>query len=76
MKVQDLIDDKVIPPTELPDGVRNSTPVMTDVSISKAGLLKLSHIMYKPTHGTAKRRKRTITGISAKAGYSKNQPVC
>ena len=41
MKVQDLVDDKVIPPTDLPDNLRNSTPVMTDISISEAGLLKL-----------------------------------
>ena len=41
MKVQDLVDGKVIPPTELPDDLRNSTPVMTDISISEAGLLKL-----------------------------------
>ena len=41
MKVQDLVDDKVIPPNELPDDLRNSTPVMTDISISEAGLLKL-----------------------------------
>ena len=41
MKVQELVDDKVIPPTELPDDLRNSIPVMTDISISEAGLLKL-----------------------------------
>ena len=41
MKVQDLVDDKVIPPTELPAYLRNSTPVITDISISEAGLLKL-----------------------------------
>ena len=47
MKVQDLVDDKVIPPTELPDDLRNSTPVMTDISrhISEAGLLKLLKIL-------------------------------
>ena len=31
----------VIPSTELPDDLRNSTSVMTDISISEAGLLKL-----------------------------------
>ena len=41
MKVQDLVDDKVIPPNELPAYLRNSTHVMTDISISEAGLLKL-----------------------------------
>ena len=41
MKVQDLVDDKVIPPTELPGDLKNSTPVITDISISEAGLLKL-----------------------------------
>ena len=41
MKVQDLVDDKVIPPSELPAYLRNSTPVMTDISISEASLLKL-----------------------------------
>ncbi|MCG7878558.1 MAG: reverse transcriptase family protein [Candidatus Thiodiazotropha endolucinida] len=41
MKVQDLVDNKVIPQTDLPDDQRNSTPVMPEISISEAGLLKL-----------------------------------
>ena len=38
MKVQDLVDDKVIPPDALPEELRNSTPVMPEISISEAGI--------------------------------------
>ena len=54
MKVQDLVDDKVISPTELPDDLRNPTPVMTDISISEAGLLKLLKNL-KPKKGSRPR---------------------
>ena len=41
MKVQDLVDDKVIPPDALPEELRNSTPVMPEISISEAGIINL-----------------------------------
>ena len=41
MKVQDLVDDKVISPGALPEDLRNSTPLMPDIEISEAGILNL-----------------------------------
>ena len=41
MKVQDLVDDKVISPGALPEDLRNSTPLMPDIKISEAGILNL-----------------------------------
>ena len=41
MKVQDLVDDKVISPGALPVDLRNSTPLMPDIKISEAGILNL-----------------------------------
>ena len=41
MKVQDLVDDKVICPGALPEDLRNSTPLMPDIKISAAGILNL-----------------------------------
>ena len=41
MKVQDLVDDKVIPPDALPEELRNSTPVTPEISISEAGIINL-----------------------------------
>ena len=39
MKVQDLVDDKVIPPEARPEDQRNSTPVMPSIKISEAGIV-------------------------------------
>ena len=41
MKVQDLVDDKVILPYALPEELRNSAPVMPDITISEAGIINL-----------------------------------
>ena len=41
MKMQDLVDDKVIVQTALPEELRNPTPVMPDINISEPGILKL-----------------------------------
>ena len=41
MKVQDLVDDKVIPPQAIPEDQRNSTPVMPSIKISEAGIVNL-----------------------------------
>ena len=41
MKVEDLVDDKVISPGDLPEDLRNSTPLMPDIKISEAGILNL-----------------------------------
>ena len=41
MKVQDLVDDKVISHGALPEDLRNSTPLMPDIKISEAGILNL-----------------------------------
>ena len=41
MKVQDLVDDKVISPGALPEDLRNSTPLMPDIKIFEAGILNL-----------------------------------
>ena len=41
MKVQDLVDDKVIPKTAMPEELRNQTPVRPDLNISEPGILKL-----------------------------------
>ena len=41
MKMQDLVDDKVIVQTALPEELRNPTPVMPDINISELGILKL-----------------------------------
>ena len=59
MKEQDLVDDKVIPPTEMPDDLRNSTPVMTDISISEAGLLKLLNNL-KPKKATGQDKIKPV----------------
>lgn len=41
MKVQDLVDDKVIDPELLPEDLKNPTPVMPNIQISEAGILNL-----------------------------------
>ena len=41
MKVQVLVDDKVIGPEQLPEDLRNPTPTMPDIVISEAGILNL-----------------------------------
>ena len=41
MKVQDLVDDKVISPGALPEDLRNSAPLIPDIKISEAGILNL-----------------------------------
>ena len=41
MKVQDLVDDKVIPSQAIPEDQRNSTPVMPSIKISEAGIVNL-----------------------------------
>ncbi|MEW8548727.1 MAG: reverse transcriptase family protein, partial [Candidatus Thiodiazotropha sp.] len=41
MKVQDLVDDKVIDQDHLPEEFTNSTPVMPDIRISETGILHL-----------------------------------
>ena len=41
IKVQDLINDKVIGREQLPEDVRNPTPTMPDIVISEAGILNL-----------------------------------
>ena len=41
MKVQDLVDDKVISPGALPEDLKNSTTLMLDIKISEAGILNL-----------------------------------
>ena len=41
MKMQDLVDDKVIGPEQLPEDLRNPTPTMPDSVISEAGILNL-----------------------------------
>ena len=41
MKVQDIVNDKVIGPEQLPDDLRNSTPTVPDIVISEAGILNL-----------------------------------
>ena len=41
MKVQDLVDDKVISPNALTEDLRNSTPLMPDIKISEAGIMNL-----------------------------------
>ena len=40
MKVQDLVDDKVIRLDALSEDLRKSTPLMPDIKISGAGILK------------------------------------
>ena len=37
-KVQDLVDDKVISPSALPEDLRNSTTLMPDIKLSEAGI--------------------------------------
>ena len=41
MKVQDLVDNKVIETERLPEDLRNPTPVMPEIQLSTAGILKL-----------------------------------
>ena len=41
MRVQDLVDDKVVPQSAIPKNSRNPTPVMPDINISETGLLNL-----------------------------------
>ena len=41
MKVQDLVDDKVLPKSAIPKDLRNPIPVMSDINISETGLLNL-----------------------------------
>ena len=40
MKVQDLVDDKVLPQSAIPKDLRNPTPVMPDINISEQGFLQ------------------------------------
>ena len=57
MKVQDLVDDKVIGPEHFPEVLRNPTPTMPDIVISEAGILNLimenspykSNLRFAPT---------------------------
>ena len=52
MKVQDLVDDKVISPGALPEDQRNSTPLMSDIKISEAGISNLlKTLIHKKTAG-------------------------
>ena len=41
MKVQDLADNKVIETERLPEDLRNPNPVMPEIQLSRAGILKL-----------------------------------
>ena len=41
MKVQDLVDNKVIETERLPEDLRNPTPIMPEIQLSTAGILKL-----------------------------------
>ena len=41
MKVQDLVDNKVIETERLREDLRNPTPVMPEIQLSTAGILKL-----------------------------------
>ena len=41
MKVEDLVDDKVIAPDALPEDLRNPSPNMPDFKVSEAGIEKL-----------------------------------
>lgn len=41
MKVQDLVDDKVLPKSAIPKDLRNPIPVMPYINISEKGLLNL-----------------------------------
>ena len=41
MKVQELVDNKIISPDNLPVDQRNSTPLMPDIKISESGIVHL-----------------------------------
>ena len=58
MKVQDLVDDKVISPGALPEDLRNSTPLMPDIKISEAGILNLLKNLI-PKKGSRSRPNQT-----------------
>ena len=49
MRVQDLVDDKVVPQSAIPKNSRNPTPVMPDINISETGNNLLRNL--KPKKG-------------------------
>ena len=67
MKVQDLVDNKVISPDDLPEDQRNSTPPMPDIKIS--GIVNLLKNL-NPKKGSRSRQNQTCRAPGIKGRIS------
>ena len=75
MKVQDLVDNKVISPDALPKDLRNSMPLMPDIKISESEIvnllknLKPKRSRSRQNHTCRSSRSKGSTSFNCKSSF-------